>query len=95
MNSAANCQTIRRENIAYSFKVLEYTTSIFPLFTEKALELPCDYKKEKPKQTDDHRLFAWRASASLQIQNPVRGLFASSPNEFRNFLREPRNSSSG
>jgi len=87
MSWAVDRQTTRQEDIAYSlFGIFEAN---LPLVYGEGPRAFLRLQEEILKQTDDHTLFAWRASPSSQIQNPVRGLFASSPNEFRNFLHRP------
>ncbi|KAI0413979.1 hypothetical protein F5X98DRAFT_390347 [Xylaria grammica] len=90
MSWAVDRETTREEDIAYSlFGIFDVN---IPLLYGEGHRAFLRLQEEILRQSDDHTLFAWRATFHDSVQHPVRGLLASSPNEFRNFIGRPRQS---
>ncbi|KAL7905359.1 heterokaryon incompatibility domain-containing protein [Trichoderma velutinum] len=84
MSWAAHRETTRQEDIAYSlFGIFGVN---MPLIYGEGPKAFLRLQEEILKQSDDHTLFAWRAAPSSSSNQQIRGLFASSPAEFENFL---------
>ncbi|KAF5013655.1 hypothetical protein FDECE_347 [Fusarium decemcellulare] len=93
MSWASYRQTSRIEDMAYS--LLGLFNVNMPLLYGEGTKAFVRLQEEILRQSDDHTLFAWRAAPSEASKGEVRGLFASSPTEFRNFFdgfehQEPR-----
>lgn len=84
MSWAAYRQTSRKEDIAYS--LLGILGVNIPLLYGEGSKAFLRLQEEILRQSDDQTLFAWRAAPSDNDEAQVRGLFASSPKEFRNFF---------
>nr|UWK20183.1 HET-domain containing protein [Trichoderma crystalligenum] len=89
MSWAANRETTRQEDIAYSlFGIFGVN---MPLVYGEGPKAFLRLQEEILKQSDDHTLFAWRAAPPTTDKQQTRGLFASSPAEFQNFLHRQTN----
>ncbi|KAF6817877.1 Vegetative incompatibility protein HET-E-1-like protein 13 [Colletotrichum plurivorum] len=83
MSWAAGRKTTRPEDIAYS--LLGIFDVNMPLLYGEGLNAFTRLQEQILQQSDDHTLFAWRASKESAEKEPLRGLLARSPDEFANF----------
>ncbi|KAF6812049.1 Vegetative incompatibility protein HET-E-1-like protein 13 [Colletotrichum sojae] len=83
MSWAAGRKTTRDEDVAYS--LLGIFDVNMPLLYGERTNAFTRLQEQILQQSDDHTLFAWRASKQSAAEEPLRGLFARSPDEFANF----------
>lgn len=93
MSWAANRETAREEDMAYSLLGL-FDAHIPLIYGEGGTRAFVRLQEKILEQTDDHTIFAWRGTSLTDggalPNDEARGLFATSPNDFQNFLSEPR-----
>lgn len=84
MSWAVGRETKRDEDMAYSLLGI-FNANIPLIYGEGATRAFVRLQEKILQQTDDHTIFAWRADPSDGNDSEARGLFATSPNDFRNF----------
>ncbi|KAF4983161.1 hypothetical protein FZEAL_1384 [Fusarium zealandicum] len=85
MSWASHRETRRPEDTAYS--LLGIFGVNMPLLYGEGTKAFMRLQEQILRQSDDHTLFAWRATpVEGHKRQQVRGLFASEPSEFRNFF---------
>jgi hypothetical protein len=89
MSWAVNRETARPEDAAYSLMGL-FDANLPLIYGEGATRAFIRLQEKILQQTDDHTIFAWRGTSEPESANERHGLFATSPNDFRNFLSEAR-----
>uniref|UniRef100_L2G056 Het domain-containing protein n=1 Tax=Colletotrichum fructicola (strain Nara gc5) TaxID=1213859 RepID=L2G056_COLFN len=87
MSWAAGRKTTRVEDIAYS--LLGIFDVNMPLLYGEGTDAFARLQEQILQQSDDHTLFAWRATSPSGPDEPLRGLLAQSPDEFSNFRDWP------
>ncbi|KAI8632710.1 HET-domain-containing protein [Xylariaceae sp. FL1651] len=80
MSWAAGRRTHREEDIAYCLMGIFNVN--MPLLYGEGQKAFVRLQEEILKDSEDHSLFAWRASPESAVRFPYRGLFAESPDEF-------------
>ncbi|OLN87307.1 Vegetative incompatibility protein HET-E-1-like protein 13 [Colletotrichum chlorophyti] len=83
MSWAAGRKTTREEDVAYS--LLGIFDVNIPLLYGEGSSAFTRLQEKILKQSDDHTLFAWRATLQAEPEEALRGLLAESPDEFANF----------
>ncbi|KAH6880362.1 heterokaryon incompatibility protein-domain-containing protein, partial [Thelonectria olida] len=84
MSWAVDRETAREEDIAYSLLGI-FNVNMALIYGEGARAF-LRLQEKILQHSDDHTIFAWRGSPLSVNREEARGLFATSPNEFRNFL---------
>lgn len=82
MSWASKRETTREEDIAYCLMGI-FDVNMPMLYGEGAKAF-IRLQEEILKETEDHSLFAWRASPESALAAPYRGILAASPAEFIN-----------